>query len=267
MSLSQVLYQTLVAPIEQDLANSNTVILIPSGRLNVLPFAALQGPDGKLFLEKKTLLELAKPTDFMKIASSEVAPVNGVVAFANATEDLPAAEKEGQTITSMFENSELYTRKEASKSNLMEFGSKPRKEVLHLATHGTWDAGNSLNNHLKLANNEKLSQEEIFNLNLVDTPIVTLSACSTALADTNEVEYVASLAEAFWIAGSRTVVASLWPVDDTSTGLLMTHFYERLKAGDGKAEALKKAQLAVRQDERFSHPYFWSGFLLFGDYR
>jgi CHAT domain-containing protein len=266
-TLSTQLYQTLVTPIEQDLATTNTVILIPSGKLNVLPFAALQAPDGKLFLEKKTLLELAKPTDFMKIASSEIAPVNSVVAFANATEDLPAAEKEGQQITAMFKNSELFTRKDASKANLMEFGSKPRSEVLHLATHGTWDAANSLNNHLKLANNEKLSQEEIFNMNLVDTPIVTLSACSTALADTMEVEYVASLAEAFWIAGSRTVVASLWPVDDTSTGLLMTEFYERLKAGDPKAEALRKAQLAVHQDPRFSHPYYWSGFLLFGDYR
>jgi CHAT domain-containing protein len=265
--LSVALYQTLIAPIEKDLAQSETVILIPSGKLNLLPFAALKGPDGKLLVEKKTLLELAKPTDFMKIASSKVAPVTAVVAFANATEDLPSAEKEGHDITSMFENSTLYTRKEASKSNLMEFGKQPRTEVLHLATHGTWDAKNSLNNHLKLANDEQLSQEEIFNLNLSDTPIVTLSACSTALADTKDVEYVASLAEAFWIAGSRTVVASLWPVDDVSTGMLMTSFYEHLKAGDGKAEALRKAQLEVRQDDRYSHPYFWSGFLLFGDYR
>ena len=97
--------------------------------------------------------------------------------------------------------------------------------------------------------------------------MATVEVCSTALADNSETEYVASLAEAFWIAGSRSVVASLWPVDDSSTGLLMTKFYERLKAGDGKAEALRKAQLAVRQDPRFAHPYFWSGFLLFGDYR
>ena len=263
--LSASLYQTLVAPIEKDLTNSKTIVLIPSGRLNVLPFAALKSPAGKLFLEDKTLLELAKPTDFMKIASSKPQPITKVVAFANATMDLPAAEKEGERIKEIFPDSQLFKREEASKDNLIKFGGDA--EVLHLATHGTWDASNSLNNYLKLSNGQKLAQEEIFNLNLSDTSIVTLSACSTALADNSETEYVASLAEAFWIAGSRSVVASLWPVDDSSTGLLMTKFYERLKAGDGKAEALRKAQLAVRQDPRYAHPYFWSGFLLFGDYR
>ena len=263
--LSTTLYQTLVAPIEKDLASSKTVVLIPSGRLNVLPFGALKGPDGKLFIEEKTLLELAKPTDFMKIASTKPQPVTSVIAFANATMDLPAAEQEGERIMEIFPDSRLFKREEASKANLIKFGSDA--QVLHLATHGTWDASNSLNNYLKLSNGQKLAQEEIFNLNLAETSIVTLSACSTALADNNEVDYVASLAEAFWIAGSRSVVASLWPVDDSSTGLLMTNFYERLKAGDGKAEALRKAQLAVRQDPRFAHPYFWSGFILFGDYR
>ncbi|MFA5506327.1 MAG: CHAT domain-containing protein [Vulcanimicrobiota bacterium] len=263
--VSTSLYQTLIAPIETDLANSNTLVLIPSGKLNVLPFAPLKGPDGKMLLEKKTLLVLAKPTDFMKIASTKAKPVASVVAFANATQDLPAAEMEGENIAEIFPESKLFKREEASKENLMKYGSQA--EVLHLATHGVWDANNSLNNYLKLSNGQKLAQEEIFSLNLSDTSIVTLSACSTALADTKEVEYVASLAEAFWIAGSQSVVASLWPVDDSSTGLLMTKFYENLRAGDGKAEALRKAQLAVKANPRFAHPYFWSGFLLFGDYR
>jgi CHAT domain-containing protein len=230
-----------------------------------LPFGALQDNDGKWLLEKKTLLELAKPTDFMKIAYSKAIPVTKVVAFANATLDLPSAEQEGQNILAIFPDSTLFKRGEASKKNLMEFGSQA--QVLHLATHGTWDASNSLNNHLKLSNNETLAQEEIFNLDLEGTSLVTLSACNTARADETDVDYVASLAEAFWIAGSNTVVASLWPVDDVSTGQLMTKFYERLKAGDGRAEALRNAQLAVQQDPRFSHPYYWSGFLLFGDYR
>jgi CHAT domain-containing protein len=259
------LYQTLIAPIEGDIQNSSILVLIPSGKLNILPFAALQDADGETLLEKKTLLELAKTTDFMKIALSEPKQVSKVVAFANATLDLPSAEEEGKNIASIFPSSRLFTKKEATKANLMSFGGQA--DVLHLATHGTWDASDALKNHLKLANNETLAQEEIFNLNLDETSIVTLSACNTALADTQEIEYVASLAEAFWIAGSKTVIASLWSVEDTSTGILMTKFYERLKAGDGRAQALRTAQLHVKNNPQYSHPYFWSGFLLFGDYR
>ena len=111
-----------------------------------------------------------------------------------------------------------------------------------------------------------MTEEEIFELSL-DSSIVTLSACSTALGEQKDVEYVASLAEAFWIAGSRSVVASLWQVDDESTSLLMTRFYRELKDGKPKGEALRNAQMEVKSDSRYAHPYFWSGFLLFGDYR
>ena len=232
-ALGKNLYKNLVSPIEQDIAQSSTLVLIPSGRLNILPFAALTDASGQAFIEKKTLLELAKATDFMKISQSQPQPIQSIVAFANATLDLPAAEQEGQTIAELFPQSKLFKREEASKANLMKFGSQA--QVLHLATHGTWDATDSLKNHLKLSNREQLGQSEIFNLNLEGTSIVTLSACSTALADKQEVGYVASLAEAFWIAGSRTVVASLWKVQDDSTALLMTEFYKELKAGKGKA--------------------------------
>lgn len=265
LNVSKELYEILITPIEDDLKGSDTLVLIPSGKLNILPFAALIDPYGKAFIEKKTLLELAKPTDFMKIAQTPSVPVKSVVAFANATSDLPAAEEEGRKILEIFPGSKLFIGEKASKEALMEFGNQA--EVLHLATHGTWDASNSLNNHLKLSGGQNIAQEEIFDLDLDGTSIVTLSACSTALSDTQDVEYVASLAEAFWIAGSSSVIASLWAVEDTSTSLLMTKFYERLKAGDGRAKALQHAQLFVQQDPRFGHPYYWSGFLLFGDYR
>ena len=62
-------------------------------------------------------------------------------------------------------------------------------------------------------------------------------------------------------------MASLWPVEDVSTSLLMTEFYRGLKAGLGRAKALKMAQQKVRQTPGYEHPYFWSGFIAFGDYR
>lgn len=263
--LSKNLYASLIGPIEQDLAQSKTVIFIPTGRLNLLPFGALLNGEEEPLLAGKTILELGRTEDLKTIAKTEKKTISKVLALANATLDLPAAELEGKAITKIFPESTLLLKEEANKKNLMQMGSQA--EVLHLATHGTWDASNSLNNHLKLANGEKLSQKEIFALNLENTSIVTLSACSTALADTRDVGFVASLAEAFWLAGSRTVVASLWQVDDNSTGLLMTQFYENLSKGQGKAEALRNAQLHVMKQPKYSHPYHWSGFILFGDYR
>lgn len=262
---SKRLYEILISPIEEDIANSDTLVLISAGQLNFLPYASLLNRDSKYLLEEKVLLELAKPTDFLKIATSTPKRPGRVVAFANATLDLPAAEQEGRSIAALFPGSKLFTRAQANKKNLLEFGGQA--DVLHFATHGVWDSSDSSKNHLELADGQSLAQEEIFGLTLEGTSIVTLSACNTAMGDSIEGKYVASLAEAFWIAGSRTVVASLWQVDDSSTSKLMTEFYENLRDGKAKGESLRDAQLNVLATKEFQHPYYWSGFSMFGDYR
>ncbi|MCA9775789.1 MAG: CHAT domain-containing protein [Candidatus Eremiobacteraeota bacterium] len=259
------LYDALIAPIEQDLESKKALVLIPAGRLNFLPFAVLTDSEGTALLEKKLLLELAKPTDFLRIAGTEARPIANVVVYANATRDLPAATIEGEQITAMFEGSTLFDGEKASKENFLKYGG--HKDVLHLATHGMWDTSDALKSHLKLAQGERLSQQEIFEMDLGQTTLVTLSACNTAMSQRHDVDFVASLAEAFWIAGSRSVVATLWSVDDDSTGLLMSSFYRGLKERRSKSQALREAQLAVKAEPRFQHPFFWGGVMLFGDWR
>lgn len=261
------LYAALIAPIKQDIASSKTVVLIPTGRLNTLPFASLPDPSGVPLGQEKELLELAKSTDLMRMAGEAPKPIESLVAFANATGDLPAASKEGDEIASLFDAKavKLFKGKEATTDAFKQFGAQA--DCLHLATHGEWDQENSLHNYLAMANEQKVSQDEIFELGLDETSIVILSACNTAMGESGEVKYVASLAEAFWIAGSHSVVASLWAVNDDSTSILMTEFYKALRNGDGKAAALRKAQMAVRAKPEFAHPYYWAGFILFGDWR
>jgi CHAT domain-containing protein len=261
------LYGTLFAPIKEDIAACKTLVLIPSGRLNSLPFASLPDASGKPLIEDKEILELAKSTDLMRMAGESPKPVASLVAFANATGDLPAAAQEGDQIASLFDRAsvKLFKGKEATADAFLTFGAQA--DALHLATHGEWDTQDSLRNYLAMANQQKVSQDQIFELGLENTSIVILSACNTAMGEGGDVKYVASLAEAFWIAGSRSVVASLWAVNDESTAILMTEFYRSLRSGDGKATALKKAQLAVRSQKQFQHPYFWAGFILFGDWR
>jgi CHAT domain-containing protein len=262
---SKALYAHLIEPCQADIEGKSILVLIPAGRLNILPFACLSAPGGAPLIDSKLILELAKPTDFMRISQDPPRKVRTVVAFANATGDLPAADKEGDQIAALFPGSKLFKGKDATKKNFFDFGADA--EVLHLATHGESNSDNSLTNYLRMTGDEKIAQEEIFALALDNTSIVTLSACNTAIGDNLDSKFVASLAEAFWLGGSQSVIASLWSVNDDSTGLLMTEFYRGLQAGHGKAQALKDAQMKVRRTPGYEHPYFWAGFLLFGDWR
>ena len=262
---SKSLYASLIEPCKDDIKDKSILVFIPTGRLNVLPFACLSSADGTPLIQNKLVLELAKPTDFLRIQNNPPKKVESIVAFANATGDLPAAAEEGDAIAAMFPNHKLFKESQATKKNFLDFGAKA--QVLHLATHGESNSENALTNYLKMSGDEKLDQKEIFALSFDDTSVVTLSACNTAIGDRTDSKFVASLAEAFWLGGSQSVVASLWAVDDASTGLLMTEFYKGLRDGKSKALALKDAQIKVRSTPGYEHPYYWAGFILFGDWR
>lgn len=110
-----------------------------------------------------------------------------------------------------------------------------------------------------------LSADEILGLNL-QSDLVVLSACQTALGKEVSGEGAVSLARAFLYAGSRSVVVSLWKVDDAATALLMERFYGLIAKGMGLRAALAGAKDALRNDAggRYGHPFFWAPFVLFG---
>lgn len=90
-----------------------------------------------------------------------------------------------------------------------------------------------------------------------------LSACETQLGELSAGDEVVGLTRAFFFAGTPSVIATLWSVDDRPTALLMEHFYRQLRAGVSKAQALRMAQQEVRQ--HYPSPYYWAGFVLSGD--
>jgi hypothetical protein len=92
---------------------------------------------------------------------------------------------------------------------------------------------------------------------------VVLSACQTNLGDLSEGDELVGLTRAFIFAGTPSVIASLWSVEDESTALLMERFYTHLREGAGKAEALRQAQIEVRDQD--PNPYYWAAFVLSGD--
>jgi TPR repeat protein/CHAT domain-containing protein len=108
-----------------------------------------------------------------------------------------------------------------------------------------------------------LTAEDVSGLDLLATELVVLSACETGLGEVRTGEGVFGLQRAFTLAGARTLVMSLWSVPDEATRELMEDFYKRILAGEGRADALRNAQLALRK--KYPDPYFWGAFICQGD--
>lgn len=108
---------------------------------------------------------------------------------------------------------------------------------------------------------------EMAGLDLTGTALVVLSACDTGVGTNTRGGEFAGLRRALSIAGAASDVTSLWKANDEATQALMKHYYQFLLDGEGRAEALQHAQGLIKQDARWTHPYFWAAFVPSGDWR
>jgi CHAT domain-containing protein len=256
------LYASLIQPLGPILQDHKILAIIPAGPLYYLPFSALRGTDGKYLAEIVSVCVLTA-TEFPQIGTfaAAVRP-RSLLALANPDGSLPGATREADMISKLFVRSTRYVGEKATKDKLTR-GS----DVIHIATHGTLDAQDVNESYLLMAGPDKrLTTGEIYSLDLSKVGLVTLSACQTALGEANPGSEVASLAQAFSVAGSQSMLASLWQVEDDSTAALMVAFYGHLLAGNSKAEALRQAQRDIMKQPRWRHPFFWAAFELIGDW-
>lgn len=146
---------------------------------------------------------------------------------------------------------------------------------VHLATHGLVDSRYPALSGLMLSRFDENGRErdgllrlhDIYSLNL-GADLVVLSACDTALGREVRGEGLIGLTQAFMYAGAGSLVVSLWQVDDRATAELMRRFYSSIfEDGARPAEALRAAQISMAETTRWNHPYFWSAFVLVGDWR
>ena len=263
---AQELYVELWQPVASRI-NTARVILVPHGVLHYLPFAALVAPDGSYLADQYALrfLPSASVLKFLRPPSSSgQAPllVLGDPDLGDPRYDLHFANEEAKAVASIFPGSRVLVRKEASKSNFhMAAGAFTR---IHFATHGEFNADRPLASGLHLANDrggdDMLTVGELYSMSL-NADLVTLSACETGLGKVANGDDVVGLTRGFLFAGARSIVASLWSVDDRATAMLMEIFYRNLVIMD-KEEALRQAQITIRKN--FPQPFFWAAFQLTG---
>jgi CHAT domain-containing protein len=324
--LSRALDEKILRPVRGLLGDARQLLVAPDGQLNLVPFAALRDEAGRWAVETRTVSYLSAGRDLVRL-QQRLAPKGPAVVVANPAFDqqvvgkavaqgrrsadagtltfapLPGAEAEGRKVAPLLPGARLLVGPGAGEAVLKGLHAPV---VLHLATHGFFlpdTAGHEnplLRSGLALAGaNQKtdgaedglLSALEAAGLDLWGTELVVLSACETGVGRVHTGEGVYGLRRALGLAGARTQVMSLWKVDDEGTRDLMVDLYRRLGQGEGRAEALRQAQLAMiagaghgsakasdrgaqalgedsvpKNDLGRAHPYYWAAFIAAGDW-
>ena len=290
---AQQLYQWLVEPLVEDLQDEeidNLVFMMDVG-LRSLPVAALH--DGQEFLVEQYSVGLM-PT--LSLTDTRYRDVRNLSVLAMGAEEfpdqkpLPMVPTELDVISEQLWSGESFLNEEFTLNNLQGARDEQPFGMVHLSTHANFQSGDLSNSYIELWN-EKLQMNQLRELKLNYPPVelMVLSACRTALGDKEAELGFAGIATK---AGVKSALASLWYVSEEGTFGLMTDFYAQLKQAPIKAEALRRAQLAmirkkVRQENGqlvtevgsfplppqlvrsgityFDHPYYWSGFTIVGN--
>ena len=271
-AICQEIYNLLVKPLEADLAalEIKTLTFVLDSSLKNVPVAALH--DGNLYLIEKYNLALAPGMQLLDpkpLASQKMQVLIGALSEGRqGFVPLPGVTTEINKINTEISSQLLYNQNFTSKA-LQKQISKTPFPVVHLATHGEFSS--KAENTFVLTWDNRLNVKELGNIlqsrqQSTSNPIelLVLSACKTASGDKRAPLGLAGVAVR---SGARSTIASLWAVDDESTSQMMVNFYEQLTQPEvTKAEALRRAQIKILQQSKFQHPYYWSAFVLVGNW-
>jgi CHAT domain-containing protein len=271
LPIAQQIYNLLLRPSEADLIASeiSTLVFVPDGSLRGLPMAALH--DGQQYLIEKYSIALTPGLQLLQPQPLQQRRLRALVAGLSQTRQgfpaLPNVAFEVEQIASeittqvllnqSFTNSRFQTRLNSSSAS-----------IVHLATHGQFSS--NADNTFILTWDDRITVKQLHQIlqtrdsNLNPIELLVLSACQTAAGDRRAALGMAGVAVR---SGARSTLATLWSVSDRSTATFMATFYQELgKPGTTKADALRRAQLALLHSNSYQAPFYWAPFVLLGNW-
>jgi CHAT domain-containing protein len=281
-SAASELYDVVLREARYTARTARTLIVVPDGPLNLVPFAALVDRDTGRYLVEDAAVSVAPSATLYartndRAASQTVGPPRSAFVIGDPRIDpaefpglssLPSARTEAKDVAGLYPGATLVVGGAATKRAFLErFGEH---DVVHVAAHAVTNEDFPTRSRLALAPNSGeaggLDAAEIARACVTRTKLIVLAACRTARGTTRRGEGVLSLARPFLAAGVATVVATLWDVDDAASRELMAVFHQRVSHGDEPIVALRRAQLAMltHRDTRRRRPPAWAGYVVIG---
>jgi CHAT domain-containing protein len=287
------LYEDLVLPAAPSLQGKEHLVILADEVLNILPFAALRGPDGKYLVEHYSISYAPSATILCRImqqdkrvqaAADLAALVLGCPSAPGDAPPIPFTENEARIVAKAFDT-KAYVKTEATAALVKD--KLEKASYIHLAVHGSFNAAKPLYSAVILARSGAedgyLHAHDLLGMKFQGR-LVVLSACQTAAPPPEETdalqlmidkgEGVVGLSWALFAANSPCHLLTLGNVVDGSSSLLMECFYRELapkaptwEGQISKAAALQRAQLQLLRSKDYCHPSYWAPYVLHGDFR
>jgi CHAT domain-containing protein/Tfp pilus assembly protein PilF len=291
------LYNWLIKPIENDLAEAKTqtIIYAPDGQLRYIPLAALH--DGKQWLVQRfgiNYITAASLTDFNTKPQEKMQVFAGAFTQGSYTfkvgeqefqfSGLPFAGKEVENLAATIPGTTKLLNGQFNRDSVLMMNDF---SVVHLATHAAFVVGKPEDSFIMFGNGDRATLRDVESWSLPKVDLIVLSACETGVGGKlGNGEEILGFGFQMQRTGARAAIASLWPVSDGGTQVLINGFYAILQKGNiSKAEALRQAQIAlitgnhsafgeargivtaqaIPQTSKLNHPYYWAPFILIGN--
>jgi CHAT domain-containing protein/tetratricopeptide (TPR) repeat protein len=252
----QAIYEEVFAPLRQ-LLKTQHLVIVPYGPLHSLPFHALF--DGQEFLVDAFTISYAPSATIHALCQRQIETHNGPSLILGVEDTkTPFIREEVEAVAAVVPEAKILLGADASERALREDGGRSR--LIHIASHGYFRQDSPMFSAIRLAD----SYLSLYDLYHMDFPVglLTLSGCVTGLNVIAEGDELIGLSRGLLYAGARSLLLSLWDVDDRSTADFMKLFYSHLLQQHDKAAALRSAMLDLRT--RYPHPYYWAPFRLIG---
>lgn len=273
LQTAQQVYNLLIQPAEKEIAASGvkTLVFVLDGSLQTIPMNLLY--DGNQYLVEKYSLALVPGLQLLQpqpLVRDKLKVLVGALSQAShGFSALPGVEFEIQQIATEVP-SQILLNQDFTEEKLQNQIQSSTYPVVHLATHGQFSSNAkdtfllAWDNPINVKQLDGLLKTTVESRDRNPIELLVLSACETAAGDKRATLGLAGIAIR---SGARSTLATLWAVDDESTAQFMVQFYKELNQPDvSKAEALRRAQLALLQQPEFKHPYYWAPFVLVGNW-